>query len=248
MGDMKVFSKTVLVFTAIMAMEVLTAKAATTIADVTASGIDPSNGAALSAEAVFVVNGTQLEITLSNTSAADVAEQRDLLCALFFTLSGNPTLVPVSATLLGGSAVFNGPDGGGNVGGEWSYDNGISGPHGASQEISSTGLGFINDPNFGGSDLNSNASGHLDGSDYGITSAGDNTSTAITGGNPYIKNSVKFVLNLNGYSLTDASQISTVNFQYGTGLDEPNIIPEPTSFVLAALGIASAGMLLRRRS
>ncbi len=48
----------------------------------------------------------------------------------------------------------------------------------------------------------------------------------------------------------------SANFAYNSGLDSGDdfilvpgcdIIPEPTSFVLAALGIASAGMILRRR-
>jgi hypothetical protein len=159
-------------------------------------------------------------------------------------------LTPVSATLYGGSTVWFGLDGGGNVGGEWAYVDGLSGaPNGADEGVSSAGLGLFGDANFGGANLQGPTA--VNGGPYGITSAGDNPLTgnaAVTGGEALITNSVKFVLSgLPGGWTADAEHISNVSFQYGTTLLDPNI-PEPTAFVLAAMGIASAGMLLRRRS
>jgi hypothetical protein len=88
-----------------------------------------------------------------------------------------------------------------------------------------------------------------DGLQYGLTSAGDDTATGnakVTGSQALIKNSVIFTLGglPTGFKLTD---ISNVNFQYGTALDEghfpgergigPNEVPIPAAAWLLGTGL-----------
>ena len=202
-----------------------------------------SNGT-LRASATFTQIGTNLQVTLANTSTNDVLGPPDVLTAVFFTLAGDPTLNRVSAVIAAGSTVlFGGTDPGGVVGGEWAYVNRLSGsPLGANEGISSSGLNLFGPSNrFPGSNLQGPAS--PDGLQYGITSAGDNSATgngAVTGGNALIKNAVVFTLSglPANYMLTPSS-ISQVSFQYGTATSEPNVvgtnpdlIPEPSAWAL----------------
>ena len=212
----------------------------------------------LSASASFDIVGGQLQLTLVNTSAADVMNPAEVLTAIFFSLNGNPSLSSVSAVLGAGSSVVydaQGQPAGGVVGGEWAYGNGLSGaPLGANSGISSSGFGtgFFGAATFPGADLESPAG--VDGVQYGILSAGDNTATGnggITGSGGLIKNSVVFTLgNLPaGFSL---ASISNVTFQYGTSLGEPNVpVPEPTTMIAGALLLlpfaASTMRFMRRR-
>jgi hypothetical protein len=208
----------------------------------------------LSASAEFSVVEGNLVVKLTNTSIADVLVPTDVLTAVFFTLTGVPELTPLSAVLGKGSTVPFGPDGGGNVGGEWAYANNLSGaPHGANQGISSSGLGLFNGPTFNGPELQGPANGALDGLQYGITSAGDNPATgnsAVKGGNALIKNEVVFTLS--GLLLErefDVSSISNVSFQYGTELCEPNIsVPDTSIVLLLGSSLLGLGLLGRRKS
>lgn len=219
----------------------------------------------LAASADFSISGSTLTVVLTNTSSSDVLVPSDVLTAVFFDISGNPTLTSVSAVLTGGSTVFYDPDGqpaGGVVGGEWGYDTGLSGPSGAgSRGISSSGLGGVfGQPTFPGNNLAGPAA--LDGLQYGLLSAGDNSLTGnggITGSNGLIKNSVTFTLT----GIFSGNEVfSNVFFQYGTALSEPgytgqcrtgnclpptsgNPVPEPTATWL--LGASLLGFYGYRR-
>lgn len=210
----------------------------------------------LSASADFQVVGGNLQVTLTNTSAADVLAPGDVLTAVFFNLAGNPTLTRVSAVLNTGSTVFYDPDGqpaGGVVGGEWAYNSGFSPVNGATQGISSTGLGLFGPSDlFPGPDLAPPTS--PDGVQYGLLSAGDNTATGntgITGSGGLILNSVVFTLSGLPAGFTEAG-ISNVLFQYGTDLSETRfpggVVPEPSTVALALTGLVPLGLVqLRRR-
>lgn len=197
-----------------------------------------------SASADFAVSVNDLIVTLTNTSTADVEIPVFVLTALFFTADVN--LTPVSALLADGSTVFFGPDGGGNVGGEWAYGSGLSGaPLGAIQGISSAGFGLFGAANFGGSNLNNPIA--VNGLNYGITSAGDSMTTGnaeVTGNVPLINNSVVFTLS--GATGYDVTNIKDVSFQYGTSLSDPNIVPIPAAAWLLGSGLIGLVAVRRR--
>ena len=211
----------------------------------------------LAATALFSNVGGYLEVVLTNTSTHDVLVPVDVLTAVCFNVEGVAPLSTVgsSAVLSPGSSVFFDPDGqpvGGNVGGEWGYGTGLAAPRGATEGISSSGFGLFGGPTFNGPNLSDPIA--LDGLNYGITSAGDNTATGnakVTGGVPLIKNSVTFRLNGLGAVDPNSLNITNVSFQYGTALNEPNIIPQvPEPGTLTLLGtvmIGAFGIGLRRR-
>lgn len=209
-----------------------------------------ANGRA--AEATFDVSGTDLIVTLTNTSNIDADVPTDILTAVFFAVSESPlTLTRTSAELHLGSIVTNGggtdplPNG---VGGEWAYRGGIGPIGGGTYGISSTGLGIFGPGDrFPGGDLEPPTSPN--GVEYGITTAGDNPATGNGGisGVPLIKNSVIFVLG--GLPLNfDLARIGSVSMQYGTNLAEPRDpgVPSPGAAALLALGGLAASR--RRRA
>ena len=183
------------------------------------SGVSRS-GAALDATATFQQNGSQLVVTLANTSTADVLKPIDVLTAMFFTLanpanSGVPVaLTPVSALVANGSQVLFGPPNT-NVSGEYAYRNYTKkGPFGAQQGISSTTSGGFGKKNlFPGPVLQGKSS--PDGLNYGITSTGDNPNTgakSVTGGKggdsiALVQNELVFTFDLPvGYTLGSISE------------------------------------------
>lgn len=208
----------------------------------------------LGAQAVFDFSGTTLTIVLANTSTQDVLAPSDVLTALFFDVSGSPTLTPLLAALGPGAAVWWGSSGpAGTVSGEWAYRAGLSSaPGNAGYGISSAGLGI-----FGPGDLfpgGSNLQGPLDpdGLQYGLTSAGDDPFTgnaAVTGHNALVFYSVIFTLEL---AAPGPYQVSNVWAQYGTSLAEASVplqhVAEPGSWQLVAVGslLALAGRLVRK--
>jgi hypothetical protein len=230
------------------------------------SSTNPDGGATLNATVTFDVSGTNLMVTLTNTSTQDVTRPSDVLTAVFFDITPNMALTRDSAVVAPGSTVlFGGTDPGGVVGGEWAYKDSLSGaPANAALGISSVGVDI-----FGPGDLfpGNNLQGPTspDGLQYGITSAGDDPTTGnapVTGDHALIKNSVIFTLGGVPVSFDPSTQISNVVFQYGTDLSEPSFpgvptgsqqppgVPEPASFLLLGSGIVGFGILRwgRRRA
>ena len=204
----------------------------------------------LSASAKFEGIGSELFITLTNTSQSDVLIPSEVLTAVFFKLQDSSTLTAVSALLANGSTVYFGPDGGGNVGGEWAYESGLLAPNGANRGISSSGFGLFGAANFGGTNLT--GPDVVNGGQYGITSAGDNMLTGnakVTGGEALIKNAVVFKLSgLSSSFQGSSSTITDVSFQYGTALSDPNLVVPEANPMFIWSGLASfLGICVWRR-
>lgn len=205
------------------------------------------------ASADFSSAAGQLKIILSNDALGDAMMPDQMLTGVFFDIAGAPlALSRISVTIAAGSGAFigvaGGPaptDPGDSVGGEWAYNSGIAGPHGADYGVSSSGLGLFGPGDrFAGNNLQGPAS--PDGVQYGITNAGDNILTGNGGlnGEGLIKHAVVIILDGVGPNF-DLSSIGNVSFQYGTGLSEPNLPGAPTPGAMALLGIS--GLLVSRR-
>jgi len=226
---------------------------------------------------------TGLKVVLTNTAGqeavppsliTDVMIPSQLLTAIFFDITGDPTLTPVSAIVPSASstvyfdteAPFPAPVAGGlDVGGEWAIKKGnllvnvMDWPTNPLYGISSSGFGIFAPPNqdgtvyFGSPSLDNPI--EVDGPNYGITAFGDNTATGnakVTGGVPLIKYQVEFTLTGIPDDLDVGSQIQAVRFQYGTSLDQPFLIPgqslgipEPASLVV--WGLLTGGGLVALR-
>jgi hypothetical protein len=214
---------------------------------------------ARAASSKFDAVGTNLVVTLTNTSSADPEGPADILTAVFFSITGsNPTLTTSSAVLAAGSTVkANGgaTDAGGVVGGEWAYKAGIS-AHGANRGISSSGLGlFAPSDRFSGTNLQ--GPDEPNGVQYGITTSSDAAANDNGGisSEGLIKNSVIFTLGGLSAGFDPSVAITSVVFQYGTALTEPTVagirstsaVPEPTSVVLLATLLAFTGVQVRRK-
>jgi hypothetical protein len=189
-------------------------------------GMNSATRMLLSAEATFSFDPYTMYLTveLKNTSLADVLAASDVLTAVFFSVNNNPAFIPVSATIPAGTTVLFGPDGGGNVGGEWAY-SAVAGPNLANKGVSTAIFGtMFSSGNLRGLNLDGLVS--VENHNYGITSAGDNTTTgdaAVTGEEPLIKNSVRFRVK-SGVIFDPKAVITNVSFQYGTSLTaDPNL-------------------------
>jgi MYXO-CTERM domain-containing protein len=236
-----------------MMLPLLAAGAMVSAAD--ASVIWMGSGGSLAAQAEFSLSGSDLVVTLTNTSLADVMVPSDVLTAMFFDISGSAVaLTRTSGLLAPGSSVFYDPDGqpaGGVVGGEWAYRGGMTGaPGNRAYGISSTGINLFGPGDlFPGPDLCPPIT--PDGLQYGILSAGDNTATgnsAILNSGGLIKNSVIFTLGGAGANF-DLSRINNVLFFYGTSPGEGSLPGQqtPAPGALALIGLGGALCLRRRR-
>lgn len=200
------------------------------------------------AQVDFTINGSNLQVVLTNTSTFDTMVPGDVLSGVFF--DGTPALTPLSAVVSAGSSVYNNTTlvhgAGTDIGGAWAYKSGIN-PNvsGATQGIGSAGFNVFGPPNvFPGN--NADGDPGVDGVSYGLLSAGDNLNTGNGGisGRDLTKNSTTFLLSgiPQGF---DLNLITKVSFQYGTDLSETRLVtPEPCTMI----ALAGAGfMALKRR-
>ncbi len=219
-----------------------------------ASVIFSNSVGGLAATAEFDLSGTTLTLALKNVGTNNVTTSAQTLTALFFNLTGNPTVTPVSAYLnpFPGSEVIFSPTGAttlsfdGNVGGEWAFASALSGaPGGAKYGVSAVGFGLFDGPSFGGSNL-AGTPAAVDGPDFGIVPSGVGLNFSPPN-RPFIRDSVLFTFGVpSGFSL---SNIQNVTAQYGTALSDTSVVlvPEPGTFALVLGAVAGLCLLRRRR-
>lgn len=207
----------------------------------------------LDATVIFQRSGSDLLITLMNSSTADVLTPEDVLTGVYFDIAGpGLSLVAQSATLDAGSVVrWGGAEPGGGVGGEWAFRSGLAGgPGGAAYGISAAGLGLFG-PHDAFPGANLHAQNGPQGLNYGLLSAGDDPltgNTPVTGQFPLIQSGVVFTISGLPEEF-DLASITNVNVQYGTSLSEPSFItpiisaPAPTT----GAGLACGALLVMRR-
>jgi len=141
-----------------------------------------------------------------------------------------------------------------DVGTEFAFVGDLSGSdfHGAQYGVASAGFGYFAPDDRFDTTKPSNVlykPADPDGINFGLASAISGTAQPGTTKDPVIVGgSVQFLFNFTGSLST--SDISNVNFQYGTSPSEPNIIvPEPATVSLLGVGIAglSAARYVRRK-
>ena len=237
----------------------------------TASGL-ASSGGPISASATFAVSGTNLIITLTNTSTTNTDyDPPDLLSGLFFNIGGTPTLSTVSAALTAGSAFVEGSlPAGANLGNYWQYKKSATGfTNGTFTTTDHYGIGAAGFGGIfgGGSGLAGGyfaaggTSSKINGLDYSIV--GDDFASAahnggVTGHGPFIDDSITFTLSGLPSGFDPSAVISDVVFAYGTAPDGSiagcggtclTLIttPEPGTLAGIGTGLSLMGFTFRRR-
>jgi hypothetical protein len=238
------------------------------------TGTGTNGGNPLSASADFSLTGTTLTIILSNTSTSNGVTETptQTLSGLMFDVTGQSSgLTPTSAIA---NSIFNSAactpssacsGSNVNVGGEWGYQF----TSGNTNLIGSAGYvttGIPHNPgNFGGVDLDNQAS--LNGIDFAILAAShDSLNGGLTNAGPLVQTAV--TLTLTGFTL-GLSDITNVVFQYGTSLTEPTTpgvcdqsnstgdcpggggpgpgVPEPATLFLLGSALLGYGAVRRRQ-
>ncbi len=216
-----------------------------------------TDGHSLGAEAQFDLNGSQLQVTLANSSTTAVKVPSDILTGLFWDIdtTTSPDVQKHMAILTTGNVVVHcsTQPSGGNVGGEWAFRNDISLASCDLPQygVSASGLGVFGPSDRFDTSANLSGPASVGGMDYGLISAGGISSSANkpVRTQPFIDHSLLLTFQVEPYTFT-LDDIKNVRFQYGTALDEPSVsgyaeAPEPGTFGI--LGLAVAPLLARCR-
>ncbi len=207
----KYFTRAVLSFVAALSLTAIPAFAQT----FTATGTN-GTGAKVSAEADFaVVNGTDLQVTLKNTTAGGSLNRGDLLTGLFFSIGGSPFLSLNSA--LASTVQETSAKGGqitttNNVNLNASVNNGawqfLQNPNVAGEGY---GIGTAGYSSLNGGVFNGNL---VDGSTYGIFAPGTDITAADFKSIPLVNTMGVFVFS--GLASLVGLPITNVEFSFGT--------------------------------
>lgn len=237
-------------------------------ADVIFSGVG-NNGAPLSATVDFSLIGNVFQIVLTNNNPS--LAQASVLTNLEVTVAPAPAtkLPSASGTIaLTSGSLYVGAPPTYTLGQEWAY---LSGGLASSGFGVGTGHGNLCGETDASLCTSNQTKQALGGAAYGLVGFGTTDSTGNSGlkfdKNPYIENSVTVDITLASNSSFSLSDLSSVQFQYGTSPGEGSItvngctggsdcqflpppnnqsVPEPSSLALLGFGVAAFGWYRRR--
>jgi hypothetical protein len=221
------------------------------------TGTDQSDGSALSAMADFFLIGSDFRIVLTNLGQP--VSQGSVLTNLGVITAPTPAVALPSAAgtiALTSGSVFVGKAPANTLGEEWAY---LSGGAASSGFGVGTGHGNL----CGSTVCNGQA---LDGAAYGLVSTGTDLSPngLQASKNAYVENSVTIDITLAANSTFTLNDITSVDFQFGTGPNEGDIrvthctggtdcnsdppsVPEPTSLAILGAGLIGLTLVSRKR-
>ena len=239
----------VVALTALVAVTMTVAGTARANLIFSGTGID-SDHSAISATVEFSLIGNIFQLVLTNNDVSN--SQASVLTNVGFNAvpvpaSALPSSAGSASITAGSSIVALGTPDSNSVGQEWAYLSG-----GAASSGFGVGTG---DGNLCGSP---GCGVMLDGSAFGLVGTGTNLNQVGMTSRTYIENSITIDIALPTGSTFAVSQITSVNFQYGTGAGEGSIrvtrctagtdchrTPEHASLFLLGVGLVSLGAARR---
>jgi hypothetical protein len=211
-----------------------------------------TDGGNRSASVYFQIVLSNLQITVTNTGTNPGGNFNDTygIGGVFFDITGNPVLTPLSALIPNSANVANGAiasDFGKNV----EYDEITGGyPNGASEGIRVVGYGLAG----GTANFCSSGCNQVSGLDWSLIFNGyvNGSGNSSISGKPLVVYQEQFTLS--GIGNVDLSQVvSNVRIQYGsttaaTFTTGTGVTPEPASYLMIGGGMMLLGLIRVRHS
>lgn len=225
-----------------------------------------TGGDTLSASATFILPGSTdaygnactgstgtLCLTLVNTQAGGTTSRGDLLDALYFSVTGNPTLTPASAlanTIVNPSStntpVLSVSPQASPLAGGWALAT-TPGIDSVNPGLPTSGYAWST---VGNSGAISNGTYNVGSDDYGIIAPGSSYTGGGSHGIPVIQTEV--FLTLSGFGTNSLTSISGVVFTWNStgqfSVAGQEATPEPSTFLLFGSALAGIALLKARRS
>jgi len=206
-----------------------------------------------SGEAVFKINGSVLELTLTYTGSSEtiLSINQTLTGFLWDITDSGVSLTAGSAIIPSGSSLVNPISGQTDLSGQWAFRSDINAGSSGLGPLGAYGVGTMGDINFGADTFGNKDI--IDG-DKTFTPAPDGADFALVGWDvdfnadgyksqgPMVQNSLLFTFAISG-SLTEDE---IINGQPLFGTDGAPL-PEPSTLLLLSSGLVALGLLGRKR-